>query len=55
MHARWIEFARAGELSDWPAYGSDRPVMTFARDSTASNEVVPDPRGGERRLWDGAL
>jgi para-nitrobenzyl esterase len=53
MHARWIEFARSGELADWPVYDPDtRPVMAFAKDNTAANEIVQDPWSGERRLWD---
>ncbi|MER5807440.1 carboxylesterase family protein [Streptomyces sp. NPDC002033] len=53
IHARWIEFARTGELADWPAYDSVRPVMTFAKDNTATSTIDNDPRSKERQLWDG--
>ncbi|MBP0448018.1 carboxylesterase/lipase family protein [Kitasatospora sp. RG8] len=56
LHSRWVEFARTGRLAGWAAYDTgDRPVMTFHRDNAPRNEVVNDPRGAERKLWEGVL
>lgn len=56
MHRRWVEFILTGTPTDWPAYDTtQRPVMTFRRDNEPVNEVVPDPRGHERLLWEGSL
>ncbi|MEU0938858.1 carboxylesterase family protein [Embleya sp. NPDC005971] len=56
MHRRWVEFIRTGSLTDWPAYDTtQRPVLTFHRDNEPSNEIVLDPRGPERHLWEGSL
>ncbi|WP_269856824.1 carboxylesterase/lipase family protein [Streptomyces sp. RPT161] len=52
LHSRWVEFARAGELSGWAPYDtSQRPVMVFHRNGQPGNEVVRDPHGNERELW----
>ena len=52
MHSRWVTFARTGNPG-WPAYTPDtRTVITF--DETG-NVLVDDPRGDERRLWDGIV
>jgi para-nitrobenzyl esterase len=49
MHADWIAFARTGDPG-WPAYDLDRrATQVFDVDS----EVVDDPQGDERALWDG--
>ncbi|MYS79104.1 carboxylesterase/lipase family protein [Embleya scabrispora] len=56
MHRRWVEFILTGALTEWPAYDTThRPVMTFHRDNEPPNEIVLDPRGYERSLWDGSL
>ncbi|MFJ8743842.1 carboxylesterase family protein [Embleya sp. NPDC127516] len=56
MHRRWVEFILTGAPTDWPAYDTtQRPVMTFRRDNEPVNEIVPDPRGHERLLWEGSL
>ncbi|MFJ3233805.1 carboxylesterase/lipase family protein [Streptomyces sp. NPDC086787] len=53
LHRAWADFARTGEVS-WAAYDTvKRPVMTYARDNTATNAVVEDPRETEREWWDG--
>ena len=49
MHGAWVAFARDGDPG-WPAYDDGRrAVMHF--DEVSS--VVDDPRGEERRLWEG--
>ena len=56
MHEAWIAFAREGRpesdrLPEWPAYTPDRrSVMVFGDGA----EIVVDPLGDERRLWDEA-
>ncbi|CCH31136.1 carboxylesterase family protein [Actinosynnema sp. NPDC047251] len=52
VNGRWVEFAATGSLESWDEYGDERPVMVFHAERSA---VVPDPRGAERALWDGAL
>jgi para-nitrobenzyl esterase len=53
----WTAFARRGDpghagLDAWPRYDlARRATMEFA----ARCELVDDPAGAERRLWDGAL
>jgi para-nitrobenzyl esterase len=49
MHAAWIAFARTGDPG-WPAYDLDRRA-TQRFDTTL--EVLDDPHGDERALWDG--
>jgi carboxylesterase type B len=49
MHRAWVGFATSGDPG-WPAYDVERrPVMRFAERS----EVVDDPGGERRALWDG--
>lgn len=50
MHRAWVDFATSGDPG-WAPYDLDaRPVMVFDGDGA---KVVHDPRGDERRLWDG--
>jgi para-nitrobenzyl esterase len=49
MHAAWVAFARTGDPG-WPCYDPDRRATMRFGDRC---EVVDDPRGDERRLWDG--
>jgi para-nitrobenzyl esterase len=57
MHGAWVSFAATGRpahclLPPWPQYDLQRrPVMVFGE--RATGVVVHDPRGLERRLWDG--
>jgi para-nitrobenzyl esterase len=51
MHADWIKFARTGDPG-WAAYDLDRRATQIF---DASCEVVDDPHGDERALWDGVL
>ncbi len=57
MQDAWIAFARTGDpnhpgLPEWPAWSPDeRPVMGLDVD----REVVLDPSGTERALWEGVL
>ncbi|MBS1726400.1 MAG: carboxylesterase/lipase family protein [Armatimonadetes bacterium] len=54
MHEIWVDFMHGREHSGWPQYdGRDRKTMIFGQDGGMS--VVEDPRGDERRLWDGIL
>jgi para-nitrobenzyl esterase len=48
MHAAWISFARTGDPG-WPAYDLNRRA-TQRFDTTV--EVLDDPMGDERALWD---
>lgn len=49
MHAAWVAFAKTGNPG-WPQYDlAGRATMRF--DETS--EVVNDPRGAERALWEG--
>jgi para-nitrobenzyl esterase len=49
MHAAWVRFARTGDPG-WADYDlATRPVQVFGELSA----VAPDPRGAQRRLWDG--
>ncbi|MGW8764145.1 carboxylesterase/lipase family protein [Streptomyces sp. NPDC055815] len=49
MHGAWVRFAKTGSPG-WKAYDTvDRTTMTFG----AAPEPVPDPRAGERLLWEG--
>ncbi|MGZ4691171.1 MAG: carboxylesterase/lipase family protein [Acidimicrobiia bacterium] len=49
MHAAWISFARTGDPG-WPRYDVERRA-TKRFDTTT--EVLEDPMGDERALWDG--
>jgi para-nitrobenzyl esterase len=49
MHAAWIAFARTGDPG-WPAYDTGRRA-TQRFDTTV--EVLDDPMGDERALWEG--
>ncbi len=49
MHAAWIAFARTGDPG-WPGYDLDRRAT---RRFDATTEVLDDPMGDERALWDG--
>lgn len=49
MHAAWISFGRTGDPG-WPGYDLDRRA-TQRFDTTL--EVLDDPMGDERALWDG--
>jgi para-nitrobenzyl esterase len=52
MHAAWLQFARHGH-PDWPDYNpTTRPVVSFNHPAC---ELVNDPRGDERALWDGII
>lgn len=55
MHGRWVEFAKNGELANWPPYNTEgRAIMTFYKNNRDANEIVLDPRSKERQLWDNA-
>ncbi|HEX6469572.1 MAG TPA: carboxylesterase/lipase family protein [Streptosporangiaceae bacterium] len=52
MHRAWVEFATTADPG-WARYDLEtRPVMVFDAGGAA---VVHDPRGDERRLWDGVI
>jgi para-nitrobenzyl esterase len=52
MHRAWVDFATKGDPG-WPPYDTEaRPVMVFDGDG---GRLVRDPRGDERRLWDGVI
>jgi len=52
MHTTWIHFARHGH-PDWPSYNPNtRPVMTFDHPTC---QLIIDPRGDERALWDSII
>ncbi|MCJ0874107.1 carboxylesterase/lipase family protein [Streptomyces sp. AP-93] len=55
MHGIWIQFARTGE-APWSAYEAGRrQVMVFRHGNGEEDKIVPDPHGGERKLWEGLL
>jgi para-nitrobenzyl esterase len=50
MHRAWVNFASTGDPG-WPGYDlSRRPVMRF---DAHGGEVVNDPAGSTRQLWEG--
>jgi para-nitrobenzyl esterase len=52
MRAAWSHFARHGD-PDWPDYNLiTRPVMTFDHPTC---QLINDPRGTERALWDSII
>jgi para-nitrobenzyl esterase len=57
MQDAWLAFARTGDpntlsLPEWPAWNAEeRPTMRFDRD----RELLRDPHGAARRMWDGVL
>jgi para-nitrobenzyl esterase len=52
MHSAWLQFTRHGH-PDWPDYNpTTRPVMSFNHPTC---ELVNDPRGDERALWDSII
>lgn len=56
MHAAWVRFVTDGDPG-WPAYDlTRRPTMVFDAEPALGGKgaaIVDDPRGDERRLWDG--
>ncbi len=49
VHRAWVAFATTGDPG-WPSYDLDlRPVQVFGTPTA----VTPDPRGEQRRVWDG--
>ncbi len=54
MHEAWLEFIQGLHPRDWPQFEvKDRKTKVFGQDGKA--QIVEDPRGDERRLWDGVL
>lgn len=49
MHAAWIAFGRTGDPG-WPAYDLERRAT---KRFDVTSEVLDDPQGDERALWDG--
>jgi para-nitrobenzyl esterase len=53
IHRAWVAFATTGDPG-WPAYTPQRrAVCRFGADADARVEVLDDPRGALRELWDG--
>jgi para-nitrobenzyl esterase len=53
MHRAWAEFATTGDPG-WPTYlPGRRAVARFGAGADPGWEVVEDPRGDLRELWDG--
>jgi para-nitrobenzyl esterase len=51
IHAAWVRFAATGDPG-WPRYDKQRrPVMDF----NTVRQVIDDPNGELRRLWDGLI
>ena len=49
VHRAWVDFVTKGDPG-WPTYDlGDRPVQVFG----TVTSVTPDPRGAQRRLWEG--
>ena len=54
MHETWVDFIKDHSPKSWPAYNTTfRQTMVFGQDG--KTHVAPDPRGDERRLWNGFL
>ena len=54
LHETWAAFVRGEDPKDWPRYDARRrATLVYGQDG--STRVVDDPRGDERRLWDGVL
>jgi para-nitrobenzyl esterase len=47
IHSAWVHFAKTGDPG-WPAWSSERPVMTF---DAPQSRVVNSPRDNERSSW----
>ncbi|MGW1756424.1 hypothetical protein [Streptomyces mirabilis] len=54
LHQTWADFATGKEVL-WPAYDTDtRQIMSYAHNNhDSAHQVVQDPRGSERKWWDG--
>jgi para-nitrobenzyl esterase len=52
MHGAWVAFASTGDPG-WPSYASGRAVARFGWGADPGWEVVEDPCGDLRELWDG--
>jgi para-nitrobenzyl esterase len=55
LHRAWAEFAAAGDVSWKPYDRIDRTVMAYHYNNSGTNLTLNDPRGDERRRWDGLL
>jgi len=55
LHRAWAEFAAAGDVSWKPYDRIDRTVMAYHYNNSGTDLTVNDPRGDERRRWDGLL
>ncbi len=54
MHETWAAFIKGDDPKGWPQYDAKRrATLVYAQDGGTS--IVDDPRGDERRLWDGVL
>lgn len=49
MHGAWVSFATTGDPG-WPSYELERRLV---KRFDAVSEAVVDPKGAERRLWEG--
>jgi para-nitrobenzyl esterase len=53
MRRAWTAFATTGDPG-WPAYTTDRRAAArFGSGAGPGPEVIDDPRGDLRELWDG--
>lgn len=54
LHQTWADFA-TGKEGLGPAYDTDtRQIMSYAHNNhDSAHQVVQDPRGSERKWWDG--
>ena len=53
MRRAWTAFATTGDPG-WPAYTTGRrAVARFGSGAGPGREVIDDPRGDLRELWDG--
>ena len=54
MHETWAAFIKGEMPKGWPRYDARRrSTLVYGQDGTMT--IVDDPRGEERRLWDGLL
>jgi para-nitrobenzyl esterase len=55
LHGVWAEFAATGQVPWHPYEPIGRTVMTYQHNNADGNVPVGDPRGDERRQWEGLL
>jgi para-nitrobenzyl esterase len=60
MHSAWVSFIKGGQPTasgspDWPRYAAEGERARETMMLNDRSEIVRDPAGNERALWDGIL